>query len=161
LLGEKFLHFPFCLLFLCVLVNYLAKLLCPFHYSLVFLSGEKANVCLLLAQILSRVNNFSPRFSLCAVKISHSLVADSETCSTPPTTPLDELALKRHRFFADLIDAAQAAVEHRVRFDPLGPLVTEVDDCETPKNSNLNFFSFAVDCMNTRKKSSWHFKLDV
>lgn len=38
----------------------------------------------------------------------------------PPTTPIgrDELALRRHRFFADLLTAAQAAAEHRVRFDP-------------------------------------------
>jgi hypothetical protein len=41
----------------------------------------------------------------------------------PPTTPIgrDELALRRHRFFSDLLTAAQAAVEHRVRFDPIGP----------------------------------------
>lgn len=66
----------------------------------------------------------------------------SESCSTPPTTPLDELALKRHRFFADLIDAAHAAIEHRVRFDPLGPKVDEIssvetEDFEAPLNSNL------------------------
>jgi hypothetical protein len=48
----------------------------------------------------------------------------SENCSTPPTTPLDELALKRHRFFADLIDAAHAAIEHRVRFDPVNEVPT-------------------------------------
>lgn len=43
----------------------------------------------------------------------------------PPATPVgrDELALRRHRFFADLINAAQAAAEHRVRFDPRGPVV--------------------------------------
>lgn len=56
---------------------------------------------------------------------------NSDNCSTPPTTPLDELALKRHRFFADLIDAANAAIEHRVRFDPLGPIVNEVSTIET------------------------------
>ncbi len=41
----------------------------------------------------------------------------------PPVTPIgrDELALKRHRFFADLLSAAQAAADHRVRFNPLGP----------------------------------------
>lgn len=45
----------------------------------------------------------------------------------PPTTPIgrDEVALKRHRFFSDLISAAQAAAEHRVCFDPLGPFVAE------------------------------------
>lgn len=47
----------------------------------------------------------------------------------PPVTPIgrDELALKRHRFFADLLTAAQAAAEHRVRFDPLGPVVAGDD----------------------------------
>lgn len=41
----------------------------------------------------------------------------------PPVTPVgkDELELKRHRLYSDLVNAAQAAVEHRVRFDPLGP----------------------------------------
>lgn len=43
----------------------------------------------------------------------------------PPATPVgrDELALRRHRFFADLLTAAQAAADHRVRFDPRGPVV--------------------------------------
>ncbi|EZA47835.1 Adenylyl cyclase-associated protein [Ooceraea biroi] len=51
----------------------------------------------------------------------------SEGCSgmqEPPATPVarDELALRRHRFFSDLLQAAQST-EHRVRFDPLGPMV--------------------------------------
>lgn len=43
----------------------------------------------------------------------------------PPATPVgrDELALRRHRFFSDLLTAAQAAADHRVRFDPMGPAV--------------------------------------
>ncbi|KAJ9597624.1 hypothetical protein L9F63_011530 [Diploptera punctata] len=43
----------------------------------------------------------------------------------PPATPVgrDELALRRHRFFSDLLQAHQAGTEHRVRFDPLGPTV--------------------------------------
>ncbi|XP_058126069.1 microtubule-associated protein futsch isoform X2 [Anopheles ziemanni] len=56
----------------------------------------------------------------------------------PPTTPIgrDELALRRHRFFSELLNAAHAAVEHRVRFDPLGPEITKVpteedaEDCD-------------------------------
>ncbi|XP_054014061.1 adenylyl cyclase-associated protein 2 isoform X1 [Hylaeus anthracinus] len=53
---------------------------------------------------------------------------DSEECSgmqEPPATPVarDELALRRHRFFSDLLHAAQTTTEHRVRFDPLGPMV--------------------------------------
>lgn len=45
----------------------------------------------------------------------------------PPATPVgrDELALRRHRFFSDLVCAARAAVEHRVRFDPLGPIIAD------------------------------------
>lgn len=48
----------------------------------------------------------------------------------PPVTPVgrDELALKRHRFFADLLAAAHAAADHRVRFNPLGPEVALVTD---------------------------------
>lgn len=74
------------------------------------------------------------------VLLPHSVCEYSEKCTTPPTTPLDELALKRHRFFADLIDAAHAAIEHRVRFDPLGPTVNEVivDNSETNQNCKLN-----------------------
>ncbi|XP_012220728.2 adenylyl cyclase-associated protein 1 isoform X1 [Linepithema humile] len=52
----------------------------------------------------------------------------SEGCSgmqEPPATPVarDELALRRHRFFSDLLQAAQNSTEHKVRFDPLGPMV--------------------------------------
>lgn len=66
----------------------------------------------------------------------------------PPTTPIgrDELAMKRHRFFVDLLEAAQAAVEHRVRFDPLGPLVSNGDDVATPFNtiSNSNLIIYSI-----------------
>lgn len=43
----------------------------------------------------------------------------------PPATPVgrDELALRRHRLFSELLNAAQNATEHRVRFDPLGPVI--------------------------------------
>ncbi|XP_066601138.1 microtubule-associated protein futsch-like isoform X1 [Prorops nasuta] len=43
----------------------------------------------------------------------------------PPATPVarDELALRRHRFVSDLLHAARTSTEHRVRFDPLGPMV--------------------------------------
>lgn len=52
---------------------------------------------------------------------------DMEEPKDPPATPVgrDELALRRHRFFSDLVCAARAAVEHRVRFDPLGPVVAD------------------------------------
>lgn len=46
----------------------------------------------------------------------------------PPATPIgkDELALRRHRFFSELMIAAQNASEHKVHFDPLGPVVAGV-----------------------------------
>lgn len=80
---------------------------------------------------------FSPHSSNLCLQKWHS-----EKCSTPPTTPLDCLALKRHRFFNELLGAAQSAAEHRVRFDPLGPFVAEApsfgpEDYETPLNSKL------------------------
>lgn len=52
---------------------------------------------------------------------------ETEGPKEPPATPVgrDELALRRHRFFSDLVCAARAAVEHRVRFDPLGPIVAD------------------------------------
>lgn len=56
-----------------------------------------------------------------------TLNAEPEGPREPPATPVgrDELALRRHRFFSDLVCAARAAVEHRVRFDPLGPVVAD------------------------------------
>ncbi|XP_011297992.1 adenylyl cyclase-associated protein 1 [Fopius arisanus] len=55
----------------------------------------------------------------------------------PPATPVakDELALRRHRFFSDLIDAAKHSAEHRVRFDPLGPLIHP--GCDTEREDHL------------------------
>lgn len=45
------------------------------------------------------------------------------TCGVqePPATPIgrDELALRRHRFFADLITASAPGSENHVRFDPM------------------------------------------
>ncbi|XP_045774643.1 adenylyl cyclase-associated protein 1 isoform X1 [Maniola jurtina] len=57
----------------------------------------------------------------------NAAVNDNEGPREPPATPVgrDELALRRHRFFSDLVCAARAAVEHRVRFDPLGPVVAD------------------------------------
>ncbi|CAG4978384.1 unnamed protein product [Parnassius apollo] len=54
-------------------------------------------------------------------------LGENEGPREPPATPVgrDELALRRHRFFSDLVCAARAAVEHRVRFDPLGPVVAD------------------------------------
>jgi hypothetical protein len=53
------------------------------------------------------------------------MVAEGGGTAEPPATPVgrDELALRRHRFFSDLLQAHQAGTEHRVRFDPLGPTV--------------------------------------
>ncbi|KAI5750547.1 hypothetical protein M8J76_016563 [Diaphorina citri] len=58
----------------------------------------------------------------------------------PPRTPVgkDELALRRHRFFSELLTAAQSALEHKVRFDPLGPEVADVDSSFDQKASAFN-----------------------
>ncbi|KAF6213483.1 hypothetical protein GE061_011203 [Apolygus lucorum] len=47
--------------------------------------------------------------------------------SEPPVTPVgrDELALRRHRFFNDLMAASQGI--HKVRFDPRGPSFSGID----------------------------------
>lgn len=70
---------------------------------------------------------------------------DEETGGTaePPVTPVgrDELALRRHRFFSDLLVAAQAATEHRVRFDPLGPSVAEVSLPLPEKAMSVNAYT--------------------
>ncbi len=45
----------------------------------------------------------------------------SESFGTPPTTPLtplDELALKRHRFVTNLMDATHSAIS-QIRFDQM------------------------------------------
>ncbi|XP_055916270.1 adenylyl cyclase-associated protein 1 isoform X2 [Eupeodes corollae] len=49
----------------------------------------------------------------------------------PPVTPVgrDELELRRHRIYSDLITAAQAAVGNRVRFNPLGPDIAS-EECD-------------------------------
>ncbi|XP_063914925.1 adenylyl cyclase-associated protein 1 isoform X1 [Zophobas morio] len=51
--------------------------------------------------------------------------ADSEAPATPPATPVgkDELALRRHRLFSEIIDLTQHAAEHKVKFDPFGPVI--------------------------------------
>jgi hypothetical protein len=53
------------------------------------------------------------------------IAAEGGGTAEPPATPVgrDELALRRHRFFSDLLEAHQAGAEHRVHFDPLGPVV--------------------------------------
>lgn len=63
-------------------------------------------------------------FEACVAK---SESGENDGPREPPATPVgrDELALRRHRFFSDLVCAARAAVEHRVRFDPLGPVVAD------------------------------------
>ena len=60
------------------------------------------------------------------------------TCGVqePPATPIgrDELALRRHRFFADLITASAPGSENHVRFDPVvaGQYTTGFDISLTP-----------------------------
>lgn len=59
---------------------------------------------------------------------------DLDDVVEPPRTPVgkDELALRRHRFFSELLTAAQSAIEHKVRFDPLG---ADFADLGTPISS--------------------------
>jgi len=49
----------------------------------------------------------------------------------------DDLALKRHRFFAELLDAAQAAIEQRAKFDPVASAAAS-DDVATIVTTNSN-----------------------
>lgn len=51
----------------------------------------------------------------------------------------DELALKRHRIFSELVGAAKAAVEHKVHFDPL----------ELTNESGKHFFRMCAFCSLT------------
>ena len=71
------------------------------------------------------------------------IVGEGGGTAEPPATPVgrDELALRRHRFFSDFVQAHQAGTEHRVRFDPLGPTVAEGEYLE-PKC--LAFDEFCV-----------------
>jgi hypothetical protein len=71
------------------------------------------------------------------------IVGEGGGTAEPPATPVgrDELALRRHRFFADFVQAHQAGTEHRVRFDPLGPTVAEGEYLE-PKY--LAFDEFCI-----------------
>lgn len=69
--------------------------------------------------------NSTPGLSAIPKWLSQDDEEETGGTAEPPVTPVgrDELALRRHRFFSDLLVAAQAATEHRVRFDPLGPSV--------------------------------------
>lgn len=53
---------------------------------------------------------------------------ETDGCFEPPVTPVgrDDLELRRHRFFNELLKAAQATREHRVRFNPLGPEIAQL-----------------------------------
>ncbi|KAL0119324.1 hypothetical protein PUN28_009714 [Cardiocondyla obscurior] len=75
----------------------------------------------------------------------------------PPATPIarDELALRRHRFFSDLLQAAQSSTEHRVRFDPLGPLVHPGCD-STDKEEHLEELVNRLENV-TRRLENVHF----
>lgn len=85
----------------------------------------------------------------------------------PPRTPVgkDELALRRHRFFSELLTAAQSAIEHKVRFDPLGPEVADLGThwvlCSLPPFLCVeaclwfNTFVFCVGMMTSRYIQDW------
>ncbi|XP_012521494.2 uncharacterized protein LOC105827857 isoform X1 [Monomorium pharaonis] len=75
----------------------------------------------------------------------------------PPATPVarDELALRRHRFFSDLLQAAQNSTEHRVRFDPLGPMVHTGNE-STDKEDHLEELVNRLENV-TRRLENVHF----
>lgn len=69
----------------------------------------------------------------------------------PPVTPVgrDELAMKRHRLFSEILQAAQASAEHRVRFSPWGPHVTTVQQDqlfgnEGWRDNNIDCFKYTT-----------------
>lgn len=72
--------------------------------------------------------NSTPGLSVIPRWLSQDEDEEAGGTAEPPVTPVgrDELALRRHRFFSDLLVAAQAATEHRVRFDPLGPSIAGI-----------------------------------
>lgn len=72
--------------------------------------------------------NSTPGLSVIPRWLSQDDDEEAGGTAEPPVTPVgrDELALRRHRFFSDLLVAAQAATEHRVRFDPLGPSIAGI-----------------------------------
>lgn len=72
--------------------------------------------------------NSTPGLSAIPRWLSQDEEEEAGGTAEPPVTPVgrDELALRRHRFFSDLLVAAQAATEHRVRFDPLGPSIAGI-----------------------------------
>lgn len=78
------------------------------------------------------------------------VAVEGEGPREPPATPVgrDELALRRHRFFSELVCAARAAVEHRVRFDPLGPVVADPGEVDLPR------LNMSIKAINFRKISS-------
>lgn len=65
--------------------------------------------------------------------------------TTPPATPVgkDELALKRHRLFSEIIDIAQHSAEHRVKFDPFGPVVARGEHFNALSSSKNRLRSFS------------------
>ncbi|KAI4454155.1 adenylyl cyclase-associated protein [Holotrichia oblita] len=70
----------------------------------------------------------------------------------PPATPIgrDELALRRHRFFSELLTAAQNVNEHKVRFDPLGPVVAGVSNSEFSAANDLESIVQRLENVTTR-----------
>ncbi|KAK5639479.1 hypothetical protein RI129_011971 [Pyrocoelia pectoralis] len=70
--------------------------------------------------------------------------SDQEVGGTqePPATPIgrDELAMRRHRFFSDLLSASQNASEHKVWFDPLGPVVASDQEYYNNFSNDLDSF---------------------
>ncbi|XP_008200251.1 adenylyl cyclase-associated protein 1 isoform X1 [Tribolium castaneum] len=82
---------------------------------------------------------------------SEGETVDSEAPATPPATPVgkDELALRRHRLFSEIIDLTQHAAEHKVKFDPFGPVVAGGSD-DNCLRSDLEDLIFRLETVTTR-----------
>ncbi|KAF5283355.1 hypothetical protein FQA39_LY04731 [Lamprigera yunnana] len=86
---------------------------------------------------------------------------NEEVCGVqePPTTPVgrDELALRRHRLFSDLINASQNASEHKVWFNPLGPVIAGVDhECCHHLSNDLDSFVNKLEVIADRLEIIFH-----
>lgn len=90
--------------------------------------------------------NSTPGLSAIPRWLSQDDEEESGGTAEPPVTPVgrDELALRRHRFFSDLLVAAQAATEHRVRFDPLGPSVAGTPSSINCDDAILHLFKLSI-----------------
>ncbi|KAF5292958.1 hypothetical protein FQR65_LT11075 [Abscondita terminalis] len=108
-------------------------------------------------------NNLGTPFSVQNEEVQLPQWFDSEQevggTQEPPATPVgrDELALRRHRLFSDLINASHNASEHKVWFDPLGPIVAGVDhECCHNLSNDLDSFVNRLEVIADRLEIIFH-----